>query len=82
MVVLHHRVDIVSIIEGISIDRINGNKGKINKRYDGIGEGRYTKVVLSQYKSDGSIAGFEKVSKNRGTSISVLLSSYNLDTKQ
>mgnify|MGYP000616120609 CR=1 FL=1 len=64
------------------IETSNLNKYIQDRTYDGIGEGRYTKVVLSQYKSDGSIAGFEKVSKNRGTSISVLLSSYNLDTKQ
>ena len=63
------------------IETTNLNKYIQDRTYDGIGEGRYTKVVLSQYKKDGNIAGFEKVSKNRGTSISVLLSSYNLDTK-
>jgi len=59
--------------------RTNINKYIQDKTFNGMGEGRYVKVVLNDYYKNGNIDGFKKVSDNRGTSLDVLYKDYNIE---
>ena len=64
------------------IETSNLNKYIQERTYSGIGESRVLKSILMEYKASNDIAGFERVSKNRGTSLDVLLSSYTIEKKE
>jgi len=63
------------------ITTTNLNKYIQERTYDGMGETLVLKAILMEYKMDNDISGFERVSKNRGTSIDTLLTSYSIDKK-
>ena len=64
------------------IETSNLNKYIQERTYAGLGEARVLKSILMEYKAENDIAGFERVSKNRGTSMDVLLSSYSITKKE
>ena len=64
------------------IETSNLNKYIQERTYQGLGETRVLKSILMEYKANNDIAGFERVSKNRGTSMGVLLSSYSITKKE
>jgi len=61
------------------IETSNLNKFIQDRTFNGIGEGRYVKVVLNDYYKNGNIDGFKKVSNNRGTSLDILYNDYNIE---
>ena len=68
--------------ERMLIETSNLNKYVQERTYEGLGEARVLKSILMEYKFNNDIKGFERVSKNRGTSVDVLLSSYSITKKE
>ena len=50
--------------------------------YNGLGEGDYNKIIVSQFVDVKNMKGLKKISDMRGTSLQVLLDSYHLEMPQ